>query len=222
MANAMESLFSGSYHPVKITEVKYLNKSLKQVRFKGDFSHIQKEFLPGNVIEFRINDTEFRHYTPSFFNKDEGIFEVLFYLHDKGPGSKWAANLDTGTELKLLGPGKKMSMNLDSKIHIIYGDETSLGLMKWFSNYCKDLQKACYFVIDIDEKHKDWFNFLSIDSSCFIEQNELENIEKDSTSFYLTGNAKKIQSFRNNILKMGFSKTQIQSYPYWAEGKIGL
>lgn len=41
-------------------------------------------------------------------------------------------------------------------------------------------------------------------------------------SFYLTGNAKGIQAFRDKLINNGFSNKQTQTYPYWAEGKIGL
>lgn len=127
MANAMESLFSGMYHPVKVIAIEDLQPRLRKIRFEGDFANVKKEFIPGNVIEFRISDTEFRHYTPSYFNREAGVCDVLFYLHDKGPGSKWVENLKVGNKLNLLGPGGKIRYNPEFKIHIAFGDETSLG-----------------------------------------------------------------------------------------------
>lgn len=70
MANAMESLFSGSYHPVQVTAVDDLAGGLRKVRFEGNFSKSKKEFVAGNVIEFRISDTEFRHYTLWYYDRE--------------------------------------------------------------------------------------------------------------------------------------------------------
>ena len=79
VANGVEKVFSHLMHPVAVTHTQYLDDQLKLVRFEGDLS--KTKFTPGNVIEFRVNDTDFRHYTPSLFNKSAGVCEVIFYLH---------------------------------------------------------------------------------------------------------------------------------------------
>ena len=67
-------------HVVEVTQVKELHPQLRRVRFEGDLS--KADFVPGQVIEFRVSLTEFRHYTPSFYDQENVIFDVFFFLHD--------------------------------------------------------------------------------------------------------------------------------------------
>ncbi len=237
MANAMESLFSGMYHPVKVTAITYLSDSLKKVRFEGDFSALKKDFIPGNVIEFRVSDTEFRHYTPSHFDKEAGVCEVAFYLHGKGPGSRWAAKLANGDSLKLIGPGGKIGYDKDADLHILYGDETSLGLFRCMSRKTMSQKKSFYGIAELEEDHSHWPGLLDIQAETIAPHPSIKahgaqvklkarlhsyTGDKNKLAFYLTGNAKAVQAFRDDLLKLGFQRSQIQADPYWAEGKRGL
>lgn len=237
MADGMEKLFSGSYHPVSITQVKDITESLRFVRFEGDFSRIKKEFVPGNIIEFRVNDTEFRHYTPASFDAENGICEVLFYLHNMGPGSTWASTLQEGQEVNLLGPGGKTKFATEANYHIIFGDETSLGLMQCLSQEAIRLQQSFLCIAELEQQHVSWMHSLnleakvlkkSMDSKAAPSISYLENWLNErqddiaSMSFYLTGNADSVKNMRAMLRRRGIHRNQIQAEPYWKEGKTGL
>lgn len=237
MANAMEKLFRGSYHPVEVTKIKKIADKLNLVRFEGDFSKIKKDFIPGNIIEFRVSDTEFRHYTPSFFNKNKGVCEVMFYLHEKGPGSKWVSKLKIKDTLNLLGPGGKIKFEKNSSFHIFFGDETSLGFMKCMSQEAKLHKQKYLCIVELDENHFYWTQLIDLKSvklkkskpnkaqsasdylKKWIEENQ-ENIEE--VSFYLTGNAHSIKNIRNTLKMSNIQMNRVKSEPYWVEGKSGL
>lgn len=233
----MESLFSGMYHPVQVTAVEDLANALRKVRFEGDFSKSKKAFVPGNVIEFRINDTEFRHYTPSLFDTEQGVCDVLFYLHDKGPGSKWVAKLKTGDELKLLGPGGKIKYNAQSSFHIAFGDETSLGSFVCIDSEAKKQGHVFWGIAELEEENISWPRLLNLDVGTVSKNQQWKadgaigelgdwlqqhHAHKDSATFYLTGNAKSILSVKKLLLASGLKNNQIQTEPYWVEGKQGL
>ncbi|GEM_PF-121397 len=237
MADAMESLFKGTYHSVKITTIKYISPSLKYIRFKGDFSRIKNDFIPGNVIEFRISDREFRHYTPSYFNLKKGICDVIFYINGKGPGSIWADNLALDDELKIMGPSSKMNFNYSASSHVVFGDETSLGLMQNIHLEAKKQGKPCCCIIEINPNHLDWLDHIRIDfenivvldsstagigQSSFKEWLLNQRPIQSEMEFYLTGNASSIQKIQKDLISNGYSKKQMQTYPYWAQGKVGL
>ncbi|GGE14262.1 siderophore-interacting protein [Sphingobacterium cellulitidis] len=237
MADAMESLFKGTYHSVKITTIKYISPSLKYIRFKGDFSRIKNDFIPGNVIEFRISDRDFRHYTPSYFNLKKGICDVIFYINGKGPGSIWADNLALDDELKIMGPSSKMNFNYSASSHVVFGDETSLGLMQHIHLEAKKQGKPCCCLIEINPNHLDWLDHIRIDfenivvldsstagigQSTFKEWLLNQRPIQSEMEFYLTGNASSIQKIQKDLISNGYSKKQIQTYPYWAQGKVGL
>ncbi|WFB64961.1 siderophore-interacting protein [Sphingobacterium sp. WM] len=237
MTDAMESLFKGTYHSVKITTIKYISPSLKYIRFKGDFSRIKNDFIPGNVIEFRISDRDFRHYTPSYFNLKKGICDVIFYINGKGPGSIWADNLALDDELKIMGPSSKMNFNYSASSHVVFGDETSLGLMQHIHLEAKKQGKPCCCLIEINPNHLDWLDHIRIDfenivvldsstagigQSTFKEWLLNQRPIQSEMEFYLTGNASSIQKIQKDLISNGYSKKQIQTYPYWAQGKVGL
>lgn len=233
MANAMESLFSGSYHPVRISAADYLTPSLKRVRFEGDFSKLSKPFVAGNVIEFRISDTEFRHYTPSYFHTGEGVCEVLFYLHGKGPGSHWAQELKKGDETKLLGPGGKIRFDGQAGKHLCFGDETSLGVLKCISDEAAQRSVLCRCIAELDAGHSEWPDLaglpcISVSKNTTAPAREaidrLGDYENEfpDTAFYLTGNAKSIQAVKKYLTVKGVQSKRIHTEPYWAEGKAGL
>lgn len=238
LGNVMETTFSSSYKLVVVSKTEYLDKRLKIVRFEGDFSSVKEGFIAGNVIEFRVSDTDYRHYTPSYFSVKEGVCDVIFYLHDKGPGSRWAESLKVGNGLKMIGPGAKMSYKNDFKYHVVFGDETSLGLFQCMEREASKNKHQLFCISELDPEHADWIGLSGIQSGVFTEKkdnHELydadvslqkwladQNISIDKVGFYLTGNARSIQSFRKILLAMKVNNKQMQTYPYWSEGKKGL
>lgn len=228
LANTLEKVSTKYYHPVSITHIEYLEPNLKLVRFEGDIN--DKSFIAGNVIEFRISATDFRHYTPSYYDSDNHSCEVLFYLHDKGPGSKWANELKVGNKVKLIGPGAKMKYKTDFKNHLVFGDETSLGLMLCMARQSEKQKHELINLIEIDPLNKGWNrlnNIIYVESSPekpaenAIKWLQITSLNKN-THFYLTGRARSIQNISKYLKSIGIDKSQIQTYPYWAEGKIGL
>ncbi|HEX8608382.1 MAG TPA: FAD-binding oxidoreductase, partial [Pedobacter sp.] len=86
VANAMETVFSSQIRKVVVTEIIYLNPHIVKVSFKGNLEKIK--FRSGQAIAIRVNETNFRNYTPSHWDSKKGIFEVIFHLHGNGPGSQ--------------------------------------------------------------------------------------------------------------------------------------
>lgn len=194
----MENVFSDSFTDVTVTE--YPDDTLKLVRFAAtDIAGNSKvNCNPWQKIKFCVNDTEYRHYTPVSFNKDNRSGEVLFYLLQKGPVSRWTEQLTTGARLKMIGPGGKMQYRLNSGLHINFGYETSPDLFGSIHERATAEKQNCY---------------------CFAA---VHLTDRDQFCFYLTGNTRSIQAFQYNILSPGSKNGQIQTGPYWTEEKRGL
>lgn len=239
LGDTMEKVFSKYMHDVEVTAVKYLDKQLKMIRFEGDLR--KTKFTNGNVVEFRVTATDYRHYTPSYYNAEEGVCEVVFYLHGQGPGSKWATTLEAGSKLKLLGPGGKISYNDVILDHFFFGDETSIGVCDCLKNMALEKGGHYFCLLELEQQHFHWPEFTGLESHKVQKSFEfpaskaiqyLEDLEKQSEKnwlqeyqngiFYLTGRAKSIQSMRKFLLSKGITSKQIQTEPYWAEGKKGL
>jgi len=234
LANTTEKLFEKHIHPVTVTGVELLANNLKRVRFVGDLSNTK--YTEGNVIEVRVNDTDFRHYTPSVYEIEEGICDVIFYLHNKGPGSRWANSLEVGQEVKIMGPGGKLSFNKSKSHSVIFGDETSLGLCQSMSIAAKNLGAEYLCILELSQEHTSWPDMLGIMAEVVIksenketnanriceELNDLPVQFLTKAQFYLTGNAKSIQQARNFLKSRNVNSNRISTQPYWAVGKNGL
>jgi len=235
-ADTLEKVTSKHYHPVTVTHTMYYTPELKLVRFEGEIN--SAVFVPANVVEFRVSDTEYRHYTPSLYDAESQVCEVIFYLHGKGIGSRWAENLKKGDSMKLMGPGGRMSYQPGFDRHFVFGDETSLGLMRCMANAAQQYDHAFFGLTELEEEHVDWVRYLDIrdvmttgSSMANPAQPAIELIDRwegpfwekiSTTCFYLTGRARSIQQLRQFLLLKGVGSRQIKTYPYWAEGKKGL
>ncbi len=227
----MDVVFSGQMHPVTVMHTETPYPGFRSVRFEGPLQKCR--YTPGNVVEFRVNDTDYRHYTPSSFDSEKGICEILFYLHDRGPGSAWASQLSIGDSLRLMGPGGRISFREASSRHIVFGDETSVGLGLAIQNECRARKAEVTIIIEADKTcHEfvgkngpDWFSLDRQDPHW--ERLILDTAGKrggflTGTSFYLSGRAKSIQRLRNLLKENGVEARQIFTEPYWEEGKKGL
>ncbi len=236
LADTMEKVSSKYFHPVTVTHTEYYTPQLKLVRLEGELNF--SGFVAANVVEFRVSDTDYRHYTPSLYDPEKKICEIIFYLHDQGVGSKWAENLKNGDTLKLMGPGGKMSYQPEYKKHFVFGDETSLGLMVCMEQAIRKNNQHYFGLAELNKEHLDWVQYLNFPETIAVESsfehpakpsvewlNRSESVwgtDKKEICFYLTGRAKSIQQLRKNLIEKGIDSRQIKTYPYWAEGKKGL
>lgn len=234
IADKAEKIWSKYYNPVKVTYTHYYNPKLKLVRLQGDFLHTS--FVAGQVVEFRISDTEYRHYTPALYNTQKGICEIIFYLHQQGPGSTWAENLKENDTIKLIGPGGKMSYQFEYSRHIAFGDETSLGFMLCMEREALKQNHQFMGLAELQPEHLSWKQYWHNNNIEVVQsswQNPAQNCidefhtnsfwkHDEQTFFYLTGRTKSIQRFRKFLVSQNVSVKQIKTSPYWAEGKTGL
>ncbi|MEM6264407.1 MAG: siderophore-interacting protein, partial [Bacteroidota bacterium] len=184
-----------------------------------------------------INETDFRHYTPSVFDIEKGICEVLFYLHGKGPGSSWAANLKVGDNVKLMGLGGKMKYQPENPFHFFFGDETSMGVCHQLKSavYRDDREYLC--LLELEKEYQNWPAIVGMEAEVVNKPNGQKESEAVQSImalngnmwknwqhgvFYLTGRARSVQAVRNALRQKGVSPKQIISYAYWVEGKKGL
>jgi len=235
LGDTMEVVFNGMIHPVEGSSVEYLSLNLKKIVMAGDLSGTK--FTPGNVIEFRVNDHEFRHYTASRFDRQQGVCEMLVYLHGKGEGSRWAESIKAGDRLKMMGPGGKINYRYAHSHHFVFGDETSLGLFACLKEAALENDHPLYCLAELEENYSGWPELVHVPAEVVgksFATPALPATEKISAlgglfwqewrdaAFYLTGRARSIQAVRKELLSQGVSMKNIQTEPYWAEGKKGL
>lgn len=235
LADTMIAVASPWLRQAVVSHVTMLSDELKQVTFKGDFD--DEDFLPGKIVQFRVDDTSFRHYTLSSFNKQQGLCTVLFYLHSKGPGSQWAAHLQVGQEVRFRAGQGKLKYNEQGKHHFFFGDETAIGLFNWYKTTALACSHEYFGVLELHPRHAVALNTLKImvdyvpalqDAPAVNAIDWMEDMHPDCwntwrrATFYLAGRALSISRFRKYLLQKGVEASQIRTDAYWADGKRGL
>jgi len=233
MADLMETTMTAWVKKVTATQTEYLDPYIKKIRFTGDFR--KAHFEPGQAIIFRVSETEHRNYTPCFFDGEQGICEVLFYLNGIGPGSRYIDAMKPGDTLYMALPRGFNLLKKESKFHFFYGDETTLGLFYSFKQVLEkrgesyagimDLSLAAEIPESLDLNMKAIRSTLPYGSAAVYYLNTVDASTWNqwaTGTFYLMGNAKSIQCFRKALKEKGISGSNIVTQPYWAEGKTGL
>lgn len=230
----MENLFSRMARKVVVSDVTYINPFIKKIRFQGDFTNVK--FKIGQAIFLRVDDTNFRNYTPSYWDNTTGICEVIFHLHGNGPGSKYVANLQVNDALNIGLPRGFDFYKKDYKYHFFFGDETTIGFFESLKNVINENGQNYIGVLEVNkESFPSLLNLecmldlvpVSVNKAAnaihFLETLDAGLWNLWSTGiFYLMGNARSIQNFRKALKDKGVNGRHIITQPYWAEGKTGL
>jgi NADPH-dependent ferric siderophore reductase len=218
-----------------VSHTAMLTDELKLITFKGDFDH--ENFLPGKIVQFRVDDNNFRHYTLASFNKQQGQCSVLFYLHGKGPGSHWATHLEPGMEVKFRAGQGKLKYNDQGRHHFFFGDETTIGLYNWYKTTALACSHEYFGILELQPQHEKALQILKImidsvdahlDAPAVNAIDWMEDMHPDcwanwkGATFYLAGRAMSVGRFRKYLLNKGVAASQIRTDAYWADGKRGL
>lgn len=235
VADQMENLLSSKYLDVEVTETIMYSPEIKKIIFRAELNHI--DFYPGSSMVFRASDRELRHYTPSAFDRERGLFEILFHIHGNGPGSKLADRLLPGERLKVSAPGGKKLYEKDKTFHFFFGDETSLSFYVALLREINKNKQWARGIFELNEVNRNIAEERGYDVKTVLKTPEepakealivLEawitakpELFKQSV-FYLTGNVASVQKFRSVLKKYGVSSKNLKLQGYWAEGSVGL
>lgn len=235
IADLVENTFSGKFREVTVTATQYLTPHLKKITFSGDISNVK--FEPGYAVLMRIDDTNFRNYTPCRWDAEAGNFDILFHIHGNGPGSKYIDDLDEQDVLTISVPRGYKLFRKDSASHFFFGDESTLGLFKGMKEQADKMDASYTGIFELDHVFTGIEALFGVGKTETVSKSgvpaqhavhllhELTDTqwkEWEQGTFYLMGNAKSIQHFRKALKERGIPARNIVTQPYWAEGKIGL
>jgi NADPH-dependent ferric siderophore reductase len=184
------------------------------------------------VIEFRVDERAFRHYTPARYDTAIGELDVIFYLHGRGLGSAWAAELATGQEALVMGPGDVgIASPTRCDWHCFLGDETAVGALHALTTALPagaTVVGAVEIEAGEEAPARELLPQLAVLTRAPGNGDALAawltgaTLPSGRGAAYLIGHARSIQRLRDQLLARGLERRQIKSKPYWADGKRGL
>lgn len=215
-------------HPAVVTAVEDLSPGLRRVVFTGDALR-GRRWTPGQEVEFRVADREFRHYTPTVVDPDAGVVEVLFADHGDGPGAAWARALAPGDDVGVMGPAGGIRGRITDR-RLLLGDASTLGLFACFAAFghgavlgavevpAGDVEAAAALVPDLHVLPA------AADPGVALHEWTISHYVADPRrdQAYLVGHAQTIQALRTQLRAQGMPRAAITTKPYWATGRTGL
>lgn len=231
--DTVENVWSSKFKDCTVTEIKKITDHLCCIRFAADLQDVH--FEPAYAIGIRVNDRDFRNYSPFNFNTITNTFDVLFHLHDhEAAGNSFVNQLARGHSVKILMPRGKRFFEPDTQIHFSIGDETSLGSSLSIQQAAEELKQTFVCLHELDTPavleelglygyHTPKNNTMDIIEvlTGFLKE-EKQAVDHDQITFYLTGNGTRMPAVRNFLKAKGVSSRCIRSQAYWIKGKKGL
>jgi NADPH-dependent ferric siderophore reductase len=230
----MELAFSSLICKVNVVSTEMISPNVKIVQFKGTFPNTK--FKIGQAITIKVDDTNYRNYTPSMWNSELGIFEVIFHIHGNGPGSHLIENLKSDDQITVGLPRGFNLYKQEAKYQFFFGDETCISIFKSLKDEINTDGNNYFGILELDEVSMEVPDNIglmvdTVSKSTNKAEFAIDTLNKMNGKiwdlwrngfFYLMGNAKSIQNFRKALKEKGVSNKSIYTKPFWADGKIGL
>lgn len=184
------------------------------------------------MIEFRVGERAFRHYTPARYDTAAGELEVIFYPHGRGLGSAWAAGLAPDREALIMGPGDVgTTLRPAGDWHLFLGDETAIGALHALTA-ALPAGAAILGAAEVEAGEEGTVAPLLPHLTTLARGTGHGDALADwlagaalpagGGTAYLIGHARSIQRHRDALLARGVERRRIRCKPYWADGKRGL
>lgn len=235
IVDTMENLLSSKFFDAEVVSASFLNQEIVKVTFKADLQGMA--FYPGWPVMLRVGANDLRHYTFSSFDRQNGLFDIIFHVHGNAPGSDLVSKMKSGDHLKMAVPAGRKMYSPEHKNHFFFGDETSLSFMMILINDIIKNNGIYNGVLETRPQNIIISKLLHLNVSTVIHtpnKPAIEAIDKlrqfinkadfsfDNAVFYLTGNVNSVQAFRKELKCIGINPKNIKLQGYWAEGSVGL
>lgn len=235
MADIMVSALRSKMPSFRVADVCNISPNIKSILLEGNLDNLN--FEPGYAIAIRVSPTAFRHYTPSFVDYKEGVFQVLAHIHGNGPGAAYLDTLQPGATLQIANPTGKRVYHPDVDHYVFFGDETALGLATMLQYHFREHRNNFHFLLELENQHfqlpKDLglSNYDILNKGKLMEPDDITGIPAlthknqspwSTARYILAGNARSIQRMRKQLKHQKVPSRQIITQAYWAHGKSGL
>ncbi len=207
----------------KVVSNERLSPHFQFLTIKGK-SFKKSEWIPGQKIQVRLNDDIMRSYTPSSWDRQNGVVQTLVYMHGKGPGALWARDAKAGSKATILGPRGSLVLNEELKEVVFFGDETTFGLAYAIKENFKHLDVKCFFENTDLSESKPVLEKFNLHNSTLYTLSQYDIIASDIARGYkssatskivLSGKQQSIVAIRQKLYTLGILPEDIIVKVYW-------
>ncbi len=213
--------------PVTVIATESLSPNLRRVTFSGEAMR-GRSWRPGDEVQFRVADRHLRHYTPSHFDEEEGIFEIIAFIRPGGPGSVWAAGLRPGSRVSVIGPNSGVRYRSDHQ-PVLVGDASAIGLFRALTQASSGQPPVG--AIEVPAADRAATAEIMPHLTILTERAEPGSqllawaqgfIGTGDHRAYLAGHAQTLQRLRTVLRTRGIARDRIVTRAFWATGRAGL
>ncbi|MBX3216774.1 MAG: siderophore-interacting protein [Labilithrix sp.] len=220
------------FREVTTLEVRDLAPSLRLVGFGGE-SLRRTTWEAGDKVQVYLPGQGMRTYTPTRWDAERGVAEVLIHVHGTSPGAEWGRQLRAGDRWQLFGPRRSIRVTGLGESVVLFGDETSFGVARALVGAKRAENVRCVFEVSDLAASKEALASLGVTGATIQRQAADAHLEEaserlvealaahPSAALVMTGRAQSIQLVRGRLkarqaLRGGAVKA------YWSLGKTGL
>lgn len=177
----------------------------------------------GTKLQMLLRSDDMRTYTP-IASREEIV--LLGWKHAGGPGARWFAEVQPGTEVRFAGPQR--SLELPAGPVIVVGDETSVALAASFEVERPGQVHAVFQAGSVDDvraaAERVGLGQIAVvprgDVAAIVETVAAARANVPSAVVGLTGGSDLVLAVRSALRARGINN--IKTKTYWIPGKRGL
>jgi ferric-chelate reductase (NADPH) len=216
----------------RVTEVTQLTPEFAQVELQAD-AFRGTTWSPGAKLQIRPRRGTllFRTYTPTRWDADLGVTELIAFTHGEGPAADWFRQVAVGDACEVFGPRKSIELQRLSGHVVFVGDEASVGL----ACALRTLGSQVSYVFEAAEpadlrKVLSELHFDDVDVVARTpDRAELLELARraaaataDAFDLLVTGDAGAVHSLRRDSRRWPQIPRRVTGKAYWAPGRTGL
>lgn len=216
----------------RVAAIQTLSPQIRLIDLEGDGLK-DVDWAAGQKIQVAMGTgLTARTYTPISWDAERGATRILAFSHGDGPGSRWASGLREGDSCQFLGPRRSLDLSAIDERVVLFGDETSLGLLAGLSGTLWG-GLTCVLEVSHVEETRRVLDALGHADATLIERSAddahlataadtVSRFVAGRAHFVLTGKASSIQHISRALKAQGVAAARLKAKAYWAPGKTGM
>ncbi|MFG1919034.1 siderophore-interacting protein [Micromonospora sp. NPDC048898] len=189
-------------------------------------------WVPGAKLQLRPRrgSMSLRTYTPTSWDADRGVTELVVYTHGNGPAAQWFERVTEGQTCAVFGPRRSLDLRGATGPVLFVGDETSVAL----AHALRTIPAETSYVFEARDPRAltDVLAQLGITERVAVVGKDADRVEllqhgrtaavQAPYTLVVTGDAATVHAVRRDSRGWERRPRQVMGKAYWAEGRTGL